>query len=835
MNSDVATSVAKQANAKTIRKELHPSLVLSYYGHEPSIIGSKRLSYCSPFRNDSNPSLDVFISRGHEWRVGDFAEGFQGSSIDLILRFEPEWSTAQAMDLARVLYANQLVSGIKYETSEAMNLKEFRWPNPKHDPQAAMRWHFYYSKNHPCLPPVGYLRNNFRIHVMENEMVWAPYYDANENIIGYKTLSRSGGKRAGVGSKMALYSSRSALARLTMTHEPIIICEGESDTWVMDYLYSDEYVVVGFPGANQNVQEILGIYDPRIWRDRHVSIVFDGDAAGTSGRAQVAQWLYDNGAVVTLTPLPDDKDVADMDEADIQDVFGEWQMPFGEPQKIVEAGNIYRRLTADGSHGTEITNWVIDIKRFLIGEDSESWAIEGVLLPTNRNVIIGSAEFRSVQKLIDWSQRHTRQFFGNTTDAQKLGSYLIDQATLKPVGRMTTRIGLHRGDFVWSNGSIGKQSWHYIPSDTGIFLNQSHTNLPDCSNSSALKKLKTLVNMHVPEITMPMLCWLAVAPLRTLFREFPILHLSGTSGCGKTTLTNQMLYFFSGSRISSNLTTTTPYAISAHFMASNGFPIWFDEYRPGARDDAKKTLDQLLRDTYTGQVSTKGSMNKNRAEVTQILTDTPVVITGEDTLSEKSHIDRSIILNIPMEGKNPEALDALDWESPFAKNYLQWLYRNQLTTQVKLPDIKDSDNLSGRQYHNFQVLQYGYDLLIDYVEYLQEGKSNWELPPRSWNIALHDARTASEENPIVELIRWAYEAEEKAVFLLEDDTKLGISTIELMRLQNAPWGPRLPLPFEKHTAFGRWLEDHLGATKERVFYNGKQRRVHVIDFEKVML
>ncbi len=610
MNPDVATSVANQASAKTLRKELHPAVVLSYYNHEPEIVGRLRLSYCSPFRDDTNPSFDVFRSRSHEWRVGDFAEGWQGSSIDLILRFNTDWNTDQAIDYARVLYANQLASGVEYDTSSTMNQREFRWPNPKHSDQAAQRWHYYYSRTHPCLPP---------------------------------------GKRAGVGSKMSLYGNKEFLSRLKYSNDPVIICEGESDTWVMDYLYGDEYVVTGFPGANQNVQEMLGVFEDSVWSERHICIVFDGDAAGTSGRAQVAQWLYNKNAIVTMTPLPDGKDVADMQEDDIRDVFDEWQMPYGEPQKVARAGTIYRRLTADGSTGTEITNWAFDIDRFLIGEDSESWALEGTVIPTGRKATITSATFRSVQKLIDWSQRNTRQFFGNTTDAQKLGSYLLDQATLSPVGRMTTRIGLHRGDFVWPDGSIGDQDWKYISKETGLTLDDRQVLFPSrVTSTKVLQTLQKMSELHIFDVTIPLMCWLAVAPLRPLFREFPILHISGTSGSGKTTLTQVMMFMFSGSRITSNLTTTTPYAISAHFMASNAFPIWFDEYRLGARDDARKTLDQLLRDTYTGQVSTKGSMSNNRAEVTQILTDTPVIITGEDTLSEKSHVDRSIILNIPI-------------------------------------------------------------------------------------------------------------------------------------------------------------------------------------------
>ena len=176
MTPDVANSVAQQANAQMLRRELHPSVVLSYFGHEPSITGRLRLSYCSPFREDANPSLDVFRSRNKEWRVGDFAEGFQGSSIDLILRFKPAWNNDQAIDFARQMYATQLVDGVE-NFDDTSHMKEFRWPNPRHDERAAQRWHYYYKKTHPCLPPVGFLRSEFHINVMANEMVWGPYYD----------------------------------------------------------------------------------------------------------------------------------------------------------------------------------------------------------------------------------------------------------------------------------------------------------------------------------------------------------------------------------------------------------------------------------------------------------------------------------------------------------------------------------------------------------------------------------------------------------------------------------------------------------------------------------
>ena len=190
-----------------------------------------------------------------------------------------------------------------------------------------------------------------------------------------------------------------------------------------------------------------------------------------------------------------------------------------------------------------------------------------------------------------------------------------------------------------------------------------------------------------------------------------------------------------------------------------------------------------------------------------------------------------------MEGKNAEALGSLDFEDTISYVYLKWLHKNYLTNSVKLPDNHElDDSVSGRQLNNYRVLQYGYNLLQHFVHDLQiDHDIKWQLPDKSWDLILRDATIAVTENPILELLRWAYETESTAVYAIEEEGKLAVSTIELMRIQNAPWGPKLPLPFEKHTAFGRWLEDHLGAKKERIFYMGKQRRVYVVDFDKVII
>lgn len=836
MDARAAGLVSAQANARALRRGLNPTVVMLHYGYTPETVEKTRINYINPFRNDHRASLNVwFDGDTKEWRIGDFAEAFQGSSIDLILRFNPDWTLSNAMELARLLYQQQLIEGAPYLMRNATVAKDFKWPNPKHDDNAAAVWHHHYSRTHPSLPPVGFLRTNFHIFVMPNEMVYAPYYDSEDQIVGYKTLSRKG-KRAGVGSKQMLYGTRRALRMFRDTQLPVVVCEGESDTWVMEYLFGDEYVVVGFPGANSNIDDILGAYDESVFTGRNFTMCFDGDAAGTSGRQEVSQWIKRKGGRVCIIPMPRGRDVADLSSADVKELFQNWQMPYGEIQRIGKFGTSYRRLGTDNAPGAEVTNWSVKIHTLLIGVDIDDYALECTLEPTGRKVVLTADHFRGAQRLIDFSQANARNFFGTTQDAQKLGSYLLHEATLAPVGRITSRVGLHRGDFVWASGSIGSENWHYVPRPTGMTLRGEQTWVAQRSKAQALRTLRLLTEMHRPEVVMPMLSWMAVAPLRPLFRAFPILHLSGSSGSGKTTLTQNIMTMFSGSQITTNLTTTTPFAISAHFMASNGFPIWFDEYRPGARDDAKKSLDQLLRDTYTGQVSTKGAMNTNKAEVTEILTDTPVIVTGEDTLSEKSHVDRSIIINIPLDGKNEKALTALEFDTPLAGAYLDFLFKNNFTQAVSLPDVvfPEDCQLSNRQKANFQVLQYGYNLLQSFADYLctsvgpdgsEHRTVDWHLPPRSWDEVLKSAAVASNENPILELIRWAYEQQTDCVIRMDEIGMYGVSTVELMRIQNSPSGPRLPVPFEKHTALGRWLEDNVHAEVREISHMGKHKRM----------
>jgi energy-coupling factor transporter ATP-binding protein EcfA2 len=272
-------------------------------------------------------------------------------------------------------------------------------------------------------------------------------------------------------------------------------------------------------------------------------------------------------------------------------------------------------------------------------------------------------------------------------------------------------------------------------------------------------------------VTDPILAWLALAPLRSLLREFPILAVTGSSGSGKTTLMETMVRNFTGSLITNNLTATTRHSVFAFIGSTNAFPVWFDEYRPGARKDAMESLNQLLRDAYTGQASSKGGMGEQWAEVTSVSTNAPIIVSGEDAFSETSHTERMVLVNLPVEGRRSDTLERVKgWgEHSFAYAYLTWLHLG--LQDGSLPVIRNfeagPEDLPGRQRLNLGALYLGWALLKQFV--FQFG--GVDLGEPDFSLVIEEGREAAQHNPIKDCILWALdEADMEAAVFYQSET-----------------------------------------------------------------
>ena len=615
---------------------------------------------------------------------------------------------------------------------------------------------------------------------------------------------------------------------------PILLVEGQSDTWIMEYMFGRDYAIVGFPGASQNPSKIL--VDIPL-RDRKIIIAFDGDNAGDLARENLADYLHQEGADVWILPMYHNRDCADLTENELLELMENWQSPYQPSLHMTVLDGSYYRIGSQGATGLQVSSWVLNLERLYISDQPGLYGYSGTINANNRKFKLLSTQF-TMTGIKDWCRVHNLSWIGNATDIEKLAALLRQQAMFVPVARMTTRVGLHEGTFVWPQEKIGRGEWTYIPPDIGVDMSQS-LNLSSLPTREKVDEVMTkLIELSDKNITVPILSWLAVCPLRPLFERFPVLHISGMSGSGKTTLTQVMTYMFSGSMgLNYTLTSTTPYGISMMFEATNNLPIWFDEYRWGARIDSKMFLDQCMRDAYTGQSSVRGDVATKGQKVTHFRTDTPIILTGEDTITERSHLDRSIVLHLTARAQNPEALEYFNFQTPINRSYLDFLVKNGHTREPILTQPLSLEGgftsyLSDRQLRNMWVLRYGNFLLN---EWLSSIGSQVVVPPMQWEDLIDNVVGEVTQEPLSELIEWALDMNHTNAVVLKDGL-IVIHPTELMRLSMSHLGPPINLPFSNGRALTMHLIDSYGAKvgMHPSSHNSERMiRVYTMEIEKV--
>ena len=312
---------------------------------------------------------------------------------------------------------------------------------------------------------------------------------------------------------------------------------------------------------------------------------------------------------------------------------------------------------------------------------------------------------------------------------------------------------------VYPGGSVGVHDWTYVPPLADVGLDQAFEMGTDVSIP---KVLDAVFAMYDPEVITPMVAWLVAALNRPLFETFPILFISGTSGTGKTSLIEAVLPAITGSLIETNLTSTTPHAMAAFFGSSTSFPVWFDEYRPGMKRDTKMLFDQLLRDSYNGKRSSKGGQNANNlSAITAFDTAVPVIVSGEDSITETSLTDRSIQLRLTVKRQGK-----LSKPPSLAFSMLTKILSDALGSTLSHGKIRvvpeGPDSLPVRQRLNLGTIRAGWTLLegVVFPEYT--------LPDLDLSLVIEKGEEAAKESPIEDAITYALEEQLDCVFIKDD-------------------------------------------------------------------
>lgn len=807
---------ALQAEPGVIRRELPIPFVMEKYDEHPATEDGARLNYYSPFRNDNNPSLDVFMKDG-EWRYGDFGEGSQGSSIDLIKRFD-SCSDADAINRARFLLAEFVTSDwsgptLSEQTTRIDPVELERLLATGGGPEAAtsLLRGLYAEGKHPALNDVEptWLHERWGVVGHPEGGVLVPYRDLDGMATGAKHR-RGSVKMNLAGSRLGLYG----VHRIQDDYTPIIICEGETDTWAMDHVHGRDYYVVGTSA---------GRLPDRLIEDleldgRTVLLAFDGDPAGRKAASDWANALLGEGAVVRAMPIPSGKDVCSLPSDRIA-TLPERAKPFAKaPDAISTRGNSYVRVLQNGDK--ELSDWRFEVERVLTDDDGAT-AFEGTLHPHGRTEILQPSDLHSANKLISWASKRGVHWLGNNADAQGLGMLLTHESTLAPTGRVTSVIGLHSGDYVLPDRSVGDEQWSWMPGpgaleslEERVFVD---TQAPPAPAVAALEAAA------VDRVSHPMLAWFAAAPLRPLFERFPILAVSGGSGAGKTTLVEKFMHGFGGSDLSLNLTSTTPFAVSSMMAATNALPVWFDEYRPGARKDTKEALDQLLRDAYTGQRSARGQVKNNDLTLVETPTLVPIVVTGEDNFVETSHTDRMVQIRLTRDtqGKLPT------FDGSIMMQYLSWLNSTGRSSETPVLVYDEQfSHLPDRQQENLAVLRYGWATLGDFMQDLYPEIAEW--PAADFSMVAEEGEASAQTDPTWDAVLWAHETGRIDAVQYREGELLVAPRSLLAEVKKVGV---FQLPYANEKGLYRLLEEQHGGAKKRVRwtgYNGETRMVRVV-------
>ena len=319
-------------------------------------------------------------------------------------------------------------------------------------------------------------------------------------------------------------------------------------------------------------------------------------------------------------------------------------------------------------------------------EGSIACLVASIVLPNGdrKKVSIERQDFGSSSSLHRLTSSFGVSFMG--TDIHARGIYEIMLRNIEPNKYVTDCEGLdaisipaspfeeaRKPFLVWSDGKGVRLPKHI--SDLGInIIFQGYPDVEgvcktDLTNAPPLRAwleekgnkermttaLTNFLKCHEAEVLAKTIGWSVACFWRQMFQlaygKFPLLHVNGTAGAGKSELIGSLMslfYYRQDPRIMTP--TSTPFAILSAIGGSASIPIVVDEYKPQEMAREKHALLKLMfRDAYNMRETARGGGNRtkdNFGALNTVKLSAPVVFIAEAMESETALLERVVLVTI---------------------------------------------------------------------------------------------------------------------------------------------------------------------------------------------
>lgn len=166
--------------------------------------------------------------------------------------------------------------------------------------------------------------------------------------------------------------------------------------------------------------------------------------------------------------------------------------------------------------------------------------------------------------------------------------------------------------------------------------------------------LQSLFACHPPETIGKILGWMVACHWKALFQKtyskFPLLHVYGPAGAGKSELTMSLLRLFYYNEEPKSLTPSgTAFSFSTMIAGSASIPVILDEYKPHTMKEKLEPYRAILRDSYNAKTVSRGGGSRTRDSFNALSTvalSGPVGFIAEAVETETALMERSLLVAI---------------------------------------------------------------------------------------------------------------------------------------------------------------------------------------------